>query len=132
MGWNAAQFNEVASKNGEHWNRQTYYEHRKHALTAEQRVVQAAVQVRQSGALKIRDIEKHDNTTVLEAIRDLGMKRALENPEDVTVDQGLKAASILEQRKDRGGSGLQLLVAFVTGTDRPAVVIEGSAQEISQ
>jgi hypothetical protein len=138
-GLNAAQAQEIASVHGLTFNRQTWYEHRKHAQTAGQRVVQAAEKVRREGALTIRDIQKHDNTTVLEAIRDLGMARALENPEDVTVDQALKAASILEQRKDRGGDQLNILVAFVTGTDtptvvverKPAEVIEGTAQEIA-
>lgn len=129
-GMNAKNAQELASTFGLSFNRQTWYTHLEHAKTTGQRLVQAAEKVRREGALTVRDIQKHDNTTVLEAIRDLGMARALENPEDVTIDQALKAAQILEQRKDKGGDSLNILVAFVTGTDRPTVVVERPAEVI--
>lgn len=128
-GWNAAEAQEAGKVYGLSFNRQTWYAHLEHARTAEARVIQAAEMVRKEGALTLRDIERHNNTDVLEAIRDLGMKKALDDPEQVTLDHALKSIQILEQRKDKGGDALNVLVQFVVGQP-PAVVIEGQAREV--
>lgn len=136
-GWNAKQAQTVGEMVGLTFNRQTWYTHLEHAKTGEQMVIQAAEQVRKSGALTVAGIRKNSNTDVLGAIRDLGMKRALEHPEDVGIDHALKAVQILEARKDRGSDQLNILVQFVTGNaptvvvERPTEVIEGTAVEIT-
>lgn len=130
-GWNAPQFNDYAAMNGERWDRKTWYAHKKHALTGEALLITAAEKVRRDSALTVRDIKKSSNTELLEAIRDLGMARALQNPEDVTIDHSLKAVQIMESRKDKGGDSLNILVQFTVGQP-PAYVIEGEARDVTE
>lgn len=129
-GWNAAQFNDFAAMNGEKWTRQTWYTHKKHAMTGEQLIV-AAAKVQREGALTVRDIKKSSNDEFLGAIRDLGMARALNSPEDVTVADALKSVSIMEGRKEKTGDSINILVSFMTGQP-PMHVIEGVAHDVSE
>jgi hypothetical protein len=129
---NAAQAQEFALRYGLTFNRQTFYNHKPHALGTEGAVVQAASQ-----AMKKLQVKNSSNDEFLGAIRNIGMARAIQNPEDVSIDHALKAASILEARKDKAGDQINLLVAIVTG-NAPAVqitpgdtTIEGEAREIS-
>lgn len=126
-GWNAAEFRVFAEKNGEGWSRQTFYEHKRHSKSPEMRVIQAAQLVR-SGEKGVA-ISKRSNTDVLEAIRDIGAQRALDNPDNVSIDHSLKAIQILEGRKDRGSDALNILVQFTVGQP-PVVIIEGTAREV--
>lgn len=129
-GWNAKQFNEAAEANGESWNRQTWYSHLRHAKSGEQHLIQAAEKVRRQGALTVGDIKKSSNAQLLEAIRDIGMAKALANPDDVTIDQALKAVQIMEGRKEKGSDALNILIAFTTGAQLPTVIVERSQPEI--
>jgi hypothetical protein len=128
-GWNSSEAMEAGKAYGITFSRQTWYQHLEHAQTGEMRVIQAAQKVRESSALTISDIKKTSNLDVLEAIRDLGMARALQSPDEVTVDQALKAVQIMESRKDKGGDTLNILVQFTTGQP-PPLVIEGEAREV--
>lgn len=69
------------------------------------------------------------NEQYLEAIRDLGYKRAVENPEEVTIDHGLKAAQVLASQKRGGGDTIILLAKVFTGGGLPDV-IDGEYQEV--
>jgi hypothetical protein len=129
-GANAAQALEIASLFGLYFDRKTWYAHKQHAITGEGRILQAAEKVRREGALTVGDIKKSNNTELLSAIRDIGMAKALNNPDDITVDQALKAVQILEAREKKGGDQLNVLVQFVTG-NVPAVVVEGEYKEIA-
>lgn len=130
-GWNAAQFNDYAAMNGEKWNRQTWYEHKKHAQTGTQLLITEAEKVRRNGALTVADIKKSSNDEFLSAVRDIGMARALANPEDVTIADALKSVSIMEGRKEKTSDSLNILVAFITGQP-PIHVIEGTAVEVPE
>jgi len=55
------------------------------------------------------------NQGKLEAIADIGIQRALENPETVSVDHALKALGILEQKKDRKENIWVILAKAITG-----------------
>lgn len=126
QGWNAAQAQEWAKKYGYTFNRQTYYAHKPHALTPEQRIVQAAEQKK-----KAVQIRRSSNQTFLEAVRDIGFTKAIEDPDSITIDQALKAASLLEQKERKGGDVINLLVSVSTGTYNPASVeIIGEAREV--
>jgi hypothetical protein len=129
---NAAQAQEFAKRYGLSFNRQTFYNHKPHALGTEGAVIQASQR-----AMQKLQVKKSSNDEFLGAIRDIGMARAIESPADVSLDHALKAASILEARKDKAGDQINLLVAIVTG-NAPAVqitagetTIEGEAKEIS-
>lgn len=126
-GWNATEAQEAATAFGFTFARQTWYAHVKHAQSSDKRVIQAAELVR-SGE-KGLTITKRSNTDVLEAIRDIGAQRALDNPDNVSLDHSLKAIQILEGRKDRGSDALNILVQFTVGQP-PAVIIEGTAREV--
>lgn len=73
------------------FSRATYYTHREHITSP---LIPAAEAARRSPS-----IVPQTNVGVLEAIRNIGAQRALEHPEEVTVDHALKAASALEARK---------------------------------
>ena len=123
-GKNATQIRDFVTAAGqEPWSRPTIYNHRTHALTPEKQLVKAARQDLQ--------IRQGSNTEFLETVRDIGLAKAVADPESITVDQALKATSILEGRKEKNDS-LAILVAFVTGNKPAGVVIEGEAREISQ
>jgi hypothetical protein len=66
----------------------------------------------------------------LEAIKDIGFRRAQQNPDEVTVDHALKAASILSQKKENGTNVFLLMAKVITG-NAPAVVVEGQSEEVS-
>lgn len=124
-GWNAAEANEAAKAYGFSFNRQTWYTHVEHAKTGEMRLTQAAQQVREQGLIPV----KTNNKGFLESIRDIGMAKALANPESVSIDQALKAVQIMEAKKDKGNDTLNILVQFVTNQP-PAIVIEGEARPL--
>jgi hypothetical protein len=69
------------------------------------------------------------NTGVLEAIRDLGIRRAIENPEEVTVDHALKAATELN-RKQTSTDEVLIVFAKVLSGEQPAEVIVGEWREL--
>lgn len=107
-------------------SRRTMASHKPHALTPENAVIQLAEQGRR--ALTIR---KSSTVGFLEALRDIGYSRAIDEPDRVSLDHALKAASILEGRKDRQGDQINILVALTVGR-RPSIVIEGEAREVTE
>lgn len=125
-GWNATEAMEAGAAFGLKFSRQTWYEHQKHVRAGETAVVPV-----KSAALTASDIKRTSNEDFLGTIRDIGMQKALANPESVTVDQALKAVQIMEGKKERPNDGLNILVQFVTGQP-PAVVIEGSAARVPE
>jgi len=129
-GWNAKEAQDAGKVYGLSFDRATWYKHLEHAKTGEQLMIQAAEKVRREGALTVRDV-KTGSGELLDAIIDLGAQRAMNNPEEVTLDHALKAIQIKESRKDKGSDQLNILVQFVTGNP-PPVTIEGTAREVSQ
>jgi hypothetical protein len=124
-GWNAAEAQEAGQAYGLTFNRQTWYTHVEHAKTGEMRLSQAAEKVKAQGLIPVRTTSQG----FLESLRDIGMAKALANPENVTIEQALKAVQILESKKDKGSDTLNVLVQFVTNQP-PPVVIEGIARDV--
>ncbi len=124
-GWNAAQAQEWAKKYVYAFNRQTFYSHKPHALTPEQRVVQIAKTKTQ--ALQIK---RGSNTSFLEAVRDIGYAKAIDDPDAISIDHALKATQLLESRKDKSSDQLNILISIVTGQQPQPIIIEGTAQEV--
>lgn len=106
-------------------HRTVWYRHKPHALGTEQRVMQVA-----EASRRALDIKRGSNTGFLEAVRDIGLAKAISDPEKVSIDHALKAVSILENRKDRAGDQINLLVAIVTGQSMPNTIVEADYKEI--
>jgi hypothetical protein len=68
------------------------------------------------------------NRAVLEAIRDIGMQKALDNPDAVKVDHALRAAKILQDAEGKQETLLVLLAKAVQGN--PPEIIEGTYTEL--
>lgn len=63
-------------------------------------------------------IRRVSHTEFLESVVSAGAKRVEENPEDVTIDQSIRASQVLESRKDKTGDALNILILALTG-NRP-------------
>lgn len=101
------------------WNRQTFYKHAEH-------VTHPLVTYER----KARDnppIVPKTTRGVLEAIRDIGMKRAIDNPEEVTVDHALRAATELNRTEKKVDGVFVILAKAISG--QPQDVIEGEFYE---
>lgn len=111
------------------FSRQTFYTHKDEHMTRPEDRIVSAVEKAQRKELMLPRVSS--NEQYLEAIRDIGYQRAVENPEEVTIDHGLKAAQILASQKRGGGDTMILLAKFFTGGDAPEVIIEGEARELN-
>lgn len=137
-GLNVPQLNAVAARYQEGWSRPTWYRHTDHAKAGENPIragsgghPRALVPQEPPKPLEIR---KSSNQEFLETIRDIGYSKALERPEAVTMEQALKAASILEGRKDRDANQTKIMIGLFTGSMPQQVVVEtveGEAVEVS-
>lgn len=126
-GWNATQVkNWLESRHEITATRQTIYSHRDHVKHPKDRLV-TAVQRTQARAVTTKPVAT--NEQFLEAIRDIGYQRAIDNPEEVTVDHSIKAASILANSK-RSSAEITLVLARVSVGADYSNVIEGEAVEV--
>jgi len=108
------------------FTRQTWYEHVKHITHP---LITHAKKAQESPA-----IQPKTNQGVLEMIRDIGMKRAMENPDEVTVDHAIKAATALEAKK-LGSDNVIILLAKFMSQQKPeelttGEVIQGNWREL--
>lgn len=126
-GWNSSEAIEAGEAYGLKFTRLTWYNHVAHLGSAEERVLEASRKAGRSSLVP----HKSTNPQFLETIRDIGMARALADPDSVTIDQALKAAAILENKKEKGQDSLAILVQFTVGAP-PPVVIEGAAREVPE
>lgn len=98
----------------------TFYNHKSHATSP---LLTDADKARKN------PVAPQSNRAVLEAIRDMGMKRALENPDSVTVNQALRAASILAEKESKKDSILVVLAKALQG-EAPEL-IEGEFSDVT-
>lgn len=76
-------------------------------------------------------IKPESNKEVLEAIRDIGLKNAMDNPESITPSHALRAAQILAEKEQKTDSVKVMLAKLVTGPSQrieSAEIIEGEFQ----
>lgn len=123
-GWNAAEAIEAGKAYGLVFDRHTWYSHLKHAKDGRKALVQAAEGTRQL------TIARTTNQEFLETVRDIGMARALANPETISPSDALKAVQIMEGKKEKGGDALAILVSFVTNAPPAVQIIEGTARDV--
>ena len=103
------------------FNRQTWYSHLEHITHP---LVTAAENAKKSPV-----VVPKTNTGVLEAIRDIGMKNAVEHPEDITVDHALKAAAELNKRQT-GTDDVIVVFAKIMSGEQPAEIVVGEWSEL--
>lgn len=130
-GWSPNQLNEWSKKQGQPGavaTRETIYKHRVHVQHPNDRIV-TAVQRTEQRALQTKPV--HDPDVFLESLVSIGAQRAMQNPEEVTIDHALRAASALKQSKGQS-SGINILIAAMTGTSNvTATVLDGEAVEVT-
>ena len=98
----------------------TFLRHKAHITSP---LITAAEEARSNPA-----ILPQSNRAVLEMIRDLGVKKAMENPDDITVNHALRAAKILQDAEGKQEAILVVLAKVVQG-EPP--MIEGTYKEIA-
>lgn len=124
--FNAARAAEFALELGLTFSRETWYSHVEHITHP---LITHAKAAQSSPAIQPRT-----NQGVLEMIRDIGMKRALDNPDEVTVDHAIKAATALEAKK-LGSDNVIILLAKFMAAQKPEEltgeeVIQGHWREL--
>lgn len=111
------------------FNRQTFYNHKEH-LNNPPPVAEpdgkALVPSPHGGVTQIR---KTSNREFLETIRDIGYTKATLDPDSVTLEHAMKAASIIEQSKQKQTDIAIVFAQVVTG-HTPDVIVEGEAREV--
>lgn len=128
--WNSTKLNEWLSKfqdaSGKtvYFNRQTIYKHKKHITAPEDKVVSFAAKAQANPVIKTAS-----NRQFLEAVRDIGMQRAIQNPDEISIGDALKAVQIMENTKQNTGDTYYILAQIMTGAipALPAEVVEGEA-----
>lgn len=123
-GWNARQINDWMAKFNFSANRQTIYKHREHITSKADKLVAYA---ERSQAVAPTTVT---NQQFLSAVRDLGMKNALADPDSITVRDALKAVQIMESQKQSENNVLILLAQVMTG-NAPPTVLDGVAEEVN-
>lgn len=73
------------------------------------------------------DLRPRSNKEVLEAIRDLGLRNALENPESITVNQAIRAASVLAE-KDKGQENITIIMAKLLQGPTPVLELDNTIE----
>lgn len=129
--WNSTQIRNWLKANYDiSVTRQTIYTHRDEHMTRPEDKIVSAVEKAQRKELMLPRVSS--NEQYLEAIRDIGYQRAVENPEEVTIEHSLRAVQIMESSSKRGGGNITILLAKVfTGGESPEVIIEGEARELN-
>lgn len=123
--WNAAQVGKWAKdRYGFTFVRQTLYIHKAHITASEDKIVSLAKRAQANPVIR-----NASNQDFLEAIRDIGFSKAMDNPDIITIDHSLKAVQILEAKKDKASDIILVLAKFVTGLP-PAYLVEGEAKEV--
>jgi hypothetical protein len=81
-------------------------------------------------------IQPKNNKEVLEAIRDIGLKNAMENPDKITTNHALRAAAILADKEQKIDQVQIILAKLVQGNPEPQriemEVVEGSYTPVEE
>lgn len=130
--WSPNQINEWAVKQGFEGavaSKETIYNHRKHVMHPQDRMVTAVQRTENRTVATTEPVSSPD--VFLESLVAIGARRAVENPEEVSIDHALRAATALKQNKG-AGSGINILIAAMTGMSNvSATVLDGEAVEVS-
>jgi hypothetical protein len=111
---------ERAQDAGFNFSKATFFKHKAHA---------SSTLLTDAEASRKKLAVPKTNRAVLEAIRDLGMQKALENPDSITVNQALRAASILAEKESKQDHILIVLAKRLQQDSTPEI-IEGEFTEM--
>ena len=106
------------------WSKPTFYDHKRH--------ITHPLITAQKAALMNPTIVPQTNRGFLEAVRDIGIRKAIDNPESVTIDHGLKAVSIMESNKKPIENVFILIAKEMANPDRYRDAIEGEFEVIEE
>lgn len=98
----------------------TFFKHKAHVTSA---LVTDAEQARKNPV-----ITPKSNKEVLEAIRDIGLRNAMENPDSITANHAIRAAAILSEKETKRDPITVILAKLVQQNAEPPMletVIEG-------
>jgi hypothetical protein len=109
-------------------SRPTIYAHRKHVMHPNDRIVNA-VQRRQAEHGSVPATVSEDE--FVDAIIALGNRRAVENPDEVTIDHALKAAQLKANAKKKGNEQAVLVNIFTSGPSTESTIVEGEVKTVS-
>lgn len=125
-GKNAADAQRAVEPLGLTFTRHTFYKHKDDHVTHP--LITAVARAKRQPL-----VVPKSNAGALEMIRELGMRKAIENPDEVTVDHALKAASILQQSEKKGDNILVVLAKAVMAEppEDIAGLIEGEYTEVT-
>ena len=103
-------------------DRRTVYSHKKHVLNPKDRLVSQVAAQRAKGTLPATVSEDQ----YLDAVLAAAMARVVEEPESVTIDQGLKAAAAkTAARQSRAGAQITLQFALTQPLTGPPALLVG-------
>lgn len=115
-------------------DRKTFYSHKDHSSNGKDRLVSQVQAQRAKGLMPAKVTEEEYMDAVLSA----AMQRVIDDPESVTIDQGIKVATAKAAAKaSRGGAAVTLNIALKTPLDStPRLLIgdgtiEGEVTEIT-
>lgn len=115
-------------------DRKTFYAHKDHSANGKDRLVSQVAAQRAKGVMPA----KASAEDFLDAVVALGLQRAIDDPESITIDQALKAATAqMSAKAARGGAQVTLNIALTTPLETtPRLLlgdgtIEGDVTEIS-
>lgn len=92
----------------------TFYKHKQHSTAP---LLTDADRARKNPA-----IAPKNNKEVLEAIRDIGLQNAIENPEKITANHAIRAASILAEKEKQRDSFVIIMAKSLQGQPPPPLL----------
>lgn len=115
-------------------NRRTFYSHRDHSKNPKDRIVSQVQRQQQQGVIPAHATDEE----LTDAIVAAALARVAADPSAVTIDQGLKAASLRQQARQSKQGGIAILIATLTkpldaplSLALPDGIIEGEAVEVT-
>jgi hypothetical protein len=108
--------------------RQTIYEHRKHVMHPKDRIVSVVKKHTLEHGVQPAQVSE---SQFLDSLISIGQQRISANPDEVTIDQALKATQIKLGSGKRGDASAVLVNIFTSGAPVEArTIIEGESREI--
>lgn len=102
----------------------TLRKHRKHITDPKTTLVEQAK--------KNPVIKRHTTNDFLQALVDIAATKAINDPESISIDQGIRAAQVIEGRKDKQVDALVQIARMLMGQAPRPEIIEGEYVEVKE
>lgn len=102
----------------------TLRNHRKHITDPKTTLVE---QARKNPVIK-----RHTTNDFLQALVDIAATKAINDPESISIDQGIRAAQVIEGRKDKQVDALVKIARMLMGQAPRPEIIEGEYVEVKE